>query len=407
LVLLIRSRTDRRDWAVLVDTATITTGLGLLAWVFLIRPAAGDPTIGLLGHAVSVAYPVGDVVLLAMMVRLQLGSGIRTPAFRLMMGCLLGFLAGDLVWAAVNQLGVEPGEVGERSLNLVYLFAYVLCGAAALHPSVRGLGSPDVPRPQRLSPGLLVLLTAASLVAPGVLAIEVARGAVTDGVSIVIGCVVLFTLVVIRMAQLMRQLERQAARVRELSNTDDLTGLPNRRAWTAELPRAIEHARRGGAPLCVALLDLDHFKRFNDAYGHPAGDRLLKAAAAAWQEQLRAVDHLARYGGEEFILLLPDADAGQAAEVLARLRQATPLGQTFSAGLAEWRAETSDELVSRADAGLYAAKRDGRDRVTTVDEPSVPRENLAEVPSVWTPQCARLSVDASVWAPTRVHHDRE
>jgi diguanylate cyclase (GGDEF)-like protein len=111
------------------------------------------------------------------------------------------------------------------------------------------------------------------------------------------------------------------------------------------------------------MVDLDHFKRFNDEFGHQAGDRLLKAAAAAWREQLRAVDHLARYGGEEFILLLPAADTLAADAIVARLLAATPAGQTFSAGIATWDgAETSDELVARADAALYAAKKAGRNR---------------------------------------------
>jgi diguanylate cyclase (GGDEF)-like protein len=197
-----------------------------------------------------------------------------------------------------------------------------------------------------------------------VLAVQVAQHRVTDGVAIVLGSVALFLLVVTRMALLLRQLEKQAAQVRELSRTDELTGLPNRRAWNDELPRAIERARRSAVPLSVAMVDLDYFKRFNDAYGHPAGDRLLASAAAAWQEELRAGDHLARYGGEEFIVLLPDADAEEATEVLARLQLATPLGQTFSSGLATLDGgETSDELLHRADQALYQAKHAGRNCV--------------------------------------------
>jgi diguanylate cyclase (GGDEF)-like protein len=123
--------------------------------------------------------------------------------------------------------------------------------------------------------------------------------------------------------------------------------------------------------LSIAMVDLDHFKAFNDAYGHPAGDRLLKAAAAAWTAQLRSVDHLARYGGEEFIVLLPDADTAEAVEVMERLRAATPLGQTFSSGVATWDdLETSDEMIARADAALYDAKRTGRDRVVVARAPA-------------------------------------
>ena len=151
----------------------------------------------------------------------------------------------------------------------------------------------------------MVLLTAASLIAPAILAYQVWHHQVTDGIAIVVGSVALFLLVVTRMAQLLRQIERQSRQLSELTRVDELTGLPNRRAWSTELPAAIERARRDRVELSIAMLDLDHFKRFNDEYGHQAGDRLLKGATAAWSAQLRAVDQLARYGGEEFIVLLP------------------------------------------------------------------------------------------------------
>jgi diguanylate cyclase len=201
---------------------------------------------------------------------------------------------------------------------------------------------------------------------------------VVDGWAIVVGSVTLFGLVVVRMAQLLRQVEAQARRLREVSRVDELTGLPNRRAWTVELPTAMERARRQGAVLSVAMIDLDHFKRFNDDYGHQAGDRLLRGAAAAWASQLRMIDQLARYGGEEFIVLLPSATTAFAAQVLARLRPVTPAGQTFSAGLATWDGhETSEELIARADAALYRAKRGGRDRTEIAPAPARPEPPAA------------------------------
>jgi diguanylate cyclase len=128
----------------------------------------------------------------------------------------------------------------------------------------------------------------------------------------------------------------------------------------------VDRARRAGEPLAVAVFDIDHFKKFNDAYGHPAGDRLLKEAAACWRRHLRSADLLARYGGEEFAVLLPDAGPEAAREIIERMRTATPLGQTFSAGLATWNGtETSEELVARADAALYRAKAAGRNQVAS------------------------------------------
>jgi diguanylate cyclase (GGDEF)-like protein len=152
------------------------------------------------------------------------------------------------------------------------------------------------------------------------------------------------------------------ARLSDLADTDELTGLPNRRSWDHTIRRAIGYATRTRRPLCVGVIDLDFFKRFNDRHGHQAGDRLLKSSAAAWRSALRQADTLARYGGEEFAVVLPGCTAAEAEVVLERLRELTPEGQTCSVGLAEWSpGESAADLVARADAALYEAKRTGRD----------------------------------------------
>jgi len=363
LALFIRRRNRSRNWPAVVDTSTISTGLGLLSWIFLIHPPAADPDLTVLGRVVSVGYPVGDLILLAMTLRLVLGGRGRTPAYLLIAAGLTMFLCGDVCWAVINRLFWEPGGWTQRLLASVFLAGYVLLGYAALHPSMCVLDQEAIGRPA-LSRRMFALLAGASLIPSALLALELARGTVTDGPAIVLGSVILFLLVLTRMAQLVRQVSIQAAKLLELSRVDDLTGLPNRRAWSAELPAAIERARRDSTSLSVAMLDMDHFKRFNDDFGHLAGDRLLRSAAVAWTSELRAVDQLARYGGEEFILLLPGAGPVLARQVLDRLAEATPAGQTFSAGVATWNGrETSDELVARADQLLYAAKRAGRNRV--------------------------------------------
>ena len=171
--------------------------------------------------------------------------------------------------------------------------------------------------------------------------------------------------------------ERLLAHTLELARTDPLTGLLNRRAWRdlldAELARA---ARRDGAPVCVAMLDLDHFKRFNDDHGHVAGDAFLQQLASEWQTAVRPSDTVARYGGEEFALLLPECDLEAAVEVIERLRASVPLGERCSAGVACWDGrETPLALITRADGLLYEAKDAGRDRlVVAIDEiaPPVP-----------------------------------
>jgi diguanylate cyclase (GGDEF)-like protein len=155
--------------------------------------------------------------------------------------------------------------------------------------------------------------------------------------------------------------------VATLAASDPLTGLPNRRRWDEEAARMVARAERTGEPLAVAIIDLDRFKDYNDTHGHQAGDRLLKEAAAAWRDQLRAGDLLARWGGEEFAVALPGATAEQAVPVLERLRAATPSGQTASVGLASFApGATLAGLVEQADRALYRAKDTGRDRLELI-----------------------------------------
>lgn len=151
--------------------------------------------------------------------------------------------------------------------------------------------------------------------------------------------------------------------VRALAVTDHLTGVANRRGWDAALRSAMDASRRGNLPLCVAMVDLDHFKVFNDEHGHISGDLLLRGAVQLWQAQLRSSDLIARYGGEEFAILFRGCGLDAAGELVDRLRRVIPRGQTCSAGVALWDGkESADTLLLRADAALYGAKHGGRDR---------------------------------------------
>ena len=158
-------------------------------------------------------------------------------------------------------------------------------------------------------------------------------------------------------------------RLAERAMTDPLTGLPNRRAWDEALAR---RRRQTDSAACVAILDLDHFKRVNDTHGHAAGDEVLRATGVALRESLRQDDFVARLGGDEFGLLLAVPDAPTAAAVLDRVRAALPerlvregaAPVTASVGFHCPRAggASSDDLVEIADAALRRAKQEGRDR---------------------------------------------
>jgi len=165
-------------------------------------------------------------------------------------------------------------------------------------------------------------------------------------------------------ARLIKEVERRRVTeedLRELSERDPLTGVLNRRAWDQALAGAV---RKGAGPLYVALLDLDHFKGYNDRLGHPAGDDLLRRAATAWRSAVRSIDVVARYGGEEFAVLLTGCEEDVALEIAERLRLATIDEQRVSIGVARWDGTESPAcLIERADHALYDAKRAGRNRV--------------------------------------------
>ncbi|GID28819.1 hypothetical protein Abr02nite_38020 [Paractinoplanes brasiliensis] len=358
---LIKGRISGRDRAGLLDAAIVSVSLSLLAWSFLMRPIAADESLSVLERLVALAYPAVDLLLLIMLVRLLTTPGARTASYRLLVAALAAQLVSDIGFAVVNMFTVYTDGVFDAG----WLAAYVLLAASALHPSMRALSEVAPDRAERFTRNRLTLLAVAALLAPVVLIVQ---GVTTpddiDWPAIAGSSAVLFLLVLARMSGLIARIQDQAAQLRALAHNDALTGVPNRRAWDLELSREMAKAVRSGEPVAVALLDLDHFKQFNDANGHPAGDRLLKEAAAAWSDQLRTGDLLARYGGEEFGVLLVGESVAAAPAMLERMRAATPLGRTFSGGLAVWDGhEMPEQLVGRADEALYEAKNGGRDRV--------------------------------------------
>src|SRR5439155_560811 len=136
--------------------------------------------------------------------------------------------------------------------------------------------------------------------------------------------------------KLFSQLRAHSHRLIVLTRTDPLTGVGNRRAWDDELQETLRRAEERRSPICVALIDIDRFKEFNDERGHQAGDRLLKETTAMWRSQLRDGDTLARLGGDEFAVVLPGCALESARGILERLCRMLPAGQTCSTGLAVW-----------------------------------------------------------------------
>jgi two-component system, cell cycle response regulator len=174
-----------------------------------------------------------------------------------------------------------------------------------------------------------------------------------------------------------QELEEKSEQLRELVITDGLTGLKNHRGFREILESNFSFSVRQGMPFSVIMLDVDHFKQYNDAFGHPAGDEVLREVANVLKANVRAHDIVARYGGEEFVVLCPATDATGSREVADRLRQAIeehtwPHRQvTASFGVATFGAGTgtSSELVDQADKALYRSKQAGRNRVAHFLDP--------------------------------------
>jgi diguanylate cyclase (GGDEF)-like protein len=375
-LVLVRTRRAGRDPAALLDASIITAGAGVLVAVFLIAPLTHDSSLSLAGKITSSAYPLGDLFLLGVIARIYAAPGARTAAYRLLTGSLLATLVADAAWNLA--VGISGHPISSDWIDVGWLAGYLLIGAAACVPSMTSLAEPAPDKAEAAPSVRRLLALGGGLALPAIaLLLDGATGGGVLWPVIGIGSLLLSVLVLLRMIGLLRVVQVQAVRLAALARSDALTGAPNRRTWDHELSRACLVSREQQTSLCVAILDLDRFKNYNDTQGHQAGDRLLREAVAAWTEILPSDAMLARYGGEEFAVLFPGFDVQTAADALGYLRAVTPDGQTFSAGVALWDPETDPSTaIAAADEALYAAKRGGRDRIVGYgDSDPAPRSN--------------------------------
>ncbi|HEX5117127.1 MAG TPA: diguanylate cyclase [Pseudonocardiaceae bacterium] len=400
LILLIRRRTPGRDLPSLLDAATVAVAAAMLSWLYLIGPQARADSPVLVKLA-SLGYPVMDLAMFAVALRLILGPGRRPASFLFLAGNLLAILTADTLYV-IQQL--DGTYRTGNFLDAIWLGGNLCLGAAALHPTAAQVA--DRADDQRLSPFRLVLLAGAALIAPAVLIVRDLLGTLRDVPVIAGACAVLFLLAVARLAGLV-------ADQRHLACTDVLTGLRTRRFFGTQLPFELTKARRAGTSLAVLIVDIDHFKSINDRYGHPAGDHVLVEVARRLRESVRHADFIARYGGEEFALVVPGVGPQELAgigerlrtEVAARPIQVLPgvsIYVTVSVGTAGYprHGNSPAELITTADRALYTAKSLGRDRVV-VGETTAPAaiESTGDVMSYL--QWASDEVDS--WLSTMEH----
>jgi diguanylate cyclase (GGDEF)-like protein/PAS domain S-box-containing protein len=214
LLLLFRRRNPEADRAGVIDALIMTLGLALLEWVGLIAPYLHGEGMSLFARLVSIAYPLGDILLLAVAIRLIVDTGKRQPAFYLLASSIVALLVTDYVY---GLLLLHNGYTHQLWLDIGWIAFYLLWGAAALHPSMHSLEQAEPDRQRRLTGFRLALLTVASLIAPAVLLVHEARRGSVEMLVVVETSIVLFGLVVARMAGLNRKQERSYARERVLS----------------------------------------------------------------------------------------------------------------------------------------------------------------------------------------------
>lgn len=377
---LVRSRSPGANRAALLDASIFTTGAAVPMVTFVIAPMAVSTSLSLLGKVVSSAYPLGDLFLLGVLARMVTAPGARNASYQLLLLGLVASTGSDIAWnITMTATGSTDSTIWT---DTGWLVSYVFVGSASCLPSMLRVAEPVPERVSAPTRQRLIAMTFSALLPGMVLLIDGAAARHVQWAVIGGGSILMSGLVIARMLGLLNLVRTQAEALEAAASVDALTGVPNRRAWDVELSRACRLSRELGVPLCVAMIDLDRFKAFNDAYGHQAGDGLLHDAARAWAAALPEEALLARYGGEEFAVLLPGYGLADACTVIERLQAVTPGEQQFSAGVARWDPDSDPgTVVAHADESLYRAKRAGRNRVFphTEDDPD---QHHASAPSL-------------------------
>ncbi len=364
-------RRSSKGHSALIDAGIVITPLAVAGFVYIIEPTAAFG-VTFMEKAVSAAYPIGDLVCLAVLIRLVAGlstgaaegrtSGRGSPALGILIAALAALLLGDIIFLSTT---LSDTYVSGGWSDGLYLMSYVALGATALDPSIKQIGHPRPPAEVTLSRRRLGLLAIAALVTPIMLAIQWIRSAELTVPLVVGGTVMSFLLVVARMSGLVQALESSRSQLRFEATHDLLTGLPNRQLFNNRLDETLRH----GTPGALLFVDLDRFKAVNDTLGHHEGDQVLIEVANLLRTAVRESDMAARLAGDEFVVLI-ESDSDIEVLLIAsrlvdsihvtRVAGADPIVVTASVGLVQWPAGTppdrADELIRAADNAMYDAK---------------------------------------------------
>jgi diguanylate cyclase (GGDEF)-like protein len=356
----------------LLDSGIITVAGALLLWRFVIARYLDEPTSSAMAQAVSSAYVLADLLVLAFALHLLMSDRRGGSALRWLIAGTFGLLGADVAYAFMS---LEGTYVSGDWVDVGWVLQYLCWGAAALDPSMKRFAEPAAVEAAPRRARLLVLVPF-GLVAP---LLELTSGhTMNDAAAVAVAEAALFLLLVARMSDLvgslMRSLEergRLSDALRTQAQTDPLTGLPNRTVFAMAVEQAVQ---RGG--VLVAFCDLDDFKSVNDSHGHAVGDELLTAVAGRLRRCLdRPAELVARLGGDEFGVLVADGGGPEAAgrRLLAVFDEPFELSvgkvrASASIGLAHAEIGGSHAgLLPDADVAMYMAKREGKARVALFD----------------------------------------
>ncbi len=354
----------------LVDGLIVAVAAAVLLWVFFIGPAVLDGSGGLAERLFNTAYPASDLLLIAMGAQLGMRLGRSVPSWILLAG-MVALLAADLWYA---YLAADDAYAVGHPVDALWWTSYVAIAALVVHERVGELAHARVdPRGPRVTLVRVAVLAATTLAAPLTIAARASAGMDLELVPLLGGTMVLFLLVVLRLAIVAAQLETSRGRLEHDATHDSLTGLGNRALYSERVRQALAASPATPPRTAVLCIDLDDFKTVNDSLGHAAGDRMLQEVGGRLRSVVRRADSVARLGGDEFAILVDGEPAEAALEIadrlLVELAKPVVFGPNSSAhssasiGIAYGSADDSVESLLRdADIAMYTAKNNGKAR---------------------------------------------
>jgi diguanylate cyclase (GGDEF)-like protein len=355
-----------------IDLAVVVIGGSAVVVYVVLGPTAVAGGANLVQAAFSIAYPVGDMVLLLGLASLLLQRSILASqrALQFMAGGVLFYVAADLLYGYIT---LHSSYQGGDPVDILWMIAIAFLVVAGSAQGTVGQPEQLVSDPTRERVGWLPYLAVA--VGFIVLLISQLGHPLFPDLTLVLIALVLAALVAVRQFLAQRDLVGAQGQLRHQALHDALTALPNRALVLDRADRMLARARREQTPVAALYIDVDGFKRVNDTFGHAAGDELLMAVAARLSGVVREGDTVGRLGGDEFVVLLDSTTLAAGAElvverILSVLRQPVvvsgsterPLSVTASIGVAVGQRATADQLLRDADLALYEAKATGKDR---------------------------------------------